>query len=144
MVITLYNTSSDSNVVHKYVTQVANMEGTLRNESNVVRPRVLIESSTLPECNYAYIPEFSRYYYITEIEAVRNGLFQINLKSDVLMSFSLMGSTGILQESERVINPYLPSRGFVKTCKTKTDILQFPSGLLETGEYILITAGGIL
>lgn len=144
MVITLYNTSSDSNVVHKYITQVANLEGTLRHESNVVRPRVLIESGTLPECNYAYIPEFGRYYYITEIEAVRNGLFQISLKSDVLMSFSLMGSTGILQESERVINPYLPSRGFVKTCKTKTDILPFPSGLLETGEYILITAGGIL
>lgn len=144
MVITLYNTSSDNNVVSKALTLVTSMQGTLRGETNVVRPRVLIESSGLPDANYAYIPDFGRYYYITEKETVRNNLFQIVLKSDPLMSFDMGSVTGILAESERMINPYLPSRGFVKTCKTKTDILQFPSGLLESGEYILITAGGLL
>lgn len=144
MVITLFNTSSDNNVVHKALSLVTTMQGALRGETNVIRPRVLIESSGLPAANYAYIPDFGRYYYITERETVRNNMFQINLKSDPLMSFNMDGVTGILSESERVINNYLPSRGFVKTCKTKTDILSFPSGLLETGEYILITAGGIL
>jgi hypothetical protein len=29
------------------------------------------------------------------------------------------------------------------TVKTKTDVINFPSGLLDDGEYILITSGGV-
>lgn len=37
--------------------------------------------------NYVYIPDFGRYYFITDIEIKNNGLFRISLKEDVLMSY---------------------------------------------------------
>lgn len=37
--------------------------------------------------NYAYIDAFGRYYYITDIIALTNELFEIHFASDVLMSF---------------------------------------------------------
>jgi hypothetical protein len=50
----------------------------------------------------------------------------------------------VLENSEAVgINEYLPSEIWTATAKTKTDIKAFPAGLSDTGEYILITSGGI-
>lgn len=37
--------------------------------------------------NYAYIPDFNRYYFVTDIVSVRSGLWLFKLKCDVLMSF---------------------------------------------------------
>ena len=37
--------------------------------------------------NYVYIPDFGRYYFVTDIEIKNNGLFRISLKEDVLMSY---------------------------------------------------------
>ena len=38
---------------------------------------------------------------------------------------------------------YMQGEMWQSTVKTKTDIINFPNGLLENGEYILITSGGI-
>ena len=38
-------------------------------------------------CNYAYIKEFNRYYFVTDIINLNRNLWRINLRCDVLMSF---------------------------------------------------------
>ena len=48
---------------------------------------------------------------------------------------------GVTPEQVEADN-YLVSESWVSKVKTKTDILQFSNGLLDSGEYILITAGG--
>ena len=40
------------------------------------------------------------------------------------------------------LSNYVVSPNGVKLVKTKTDIMVFPHGLSEQGEFILITAGG--
>ena len=146
MTIELYANTSDPNTIIKNITLQSTLSGTLKNETEtVISPHVLIESSTYPAANYAYITDFGRFYFIKEIKAIRSHIWELALDVDVLMSFNLGGVTGIASESEAVnANRYLNSRGFIKLCKTKTDIVQFPNGLLDTGEYILITAGGSL
>ena len=37
--------------------------------------------------NYAYIPEFNRYYFINDIISVRKNIWQLNMNVDVLMSY---------------------------------------------------------
>lgn len=37
--------------------------------------------------NYAYIPDFNRYYFINDIISVRNNMWRINMYVDVLMSY---------------------------------------------------------
>ena len=146
MNIKLYYTKDDNNQLSKSLTLVYDLTGNLRNESDIVHPVILIEAATLGNSNYAYIAEFDRYYFIREVKSVRTGLWLVTFESDPLMSFknSIRSLYVILQETESVSanNYLLDERVWLSTVKDKTDIITFPYGLLDTGEYILITAGG--
>lgn len=145
MTITLYNNSSEPNKISKHLTPVSTaLSGSLRNESEMVNPVVLIEGniSSLQNANYARIESFGRYYYITEMKSVRNNIVELHLHTDVLMSFNISAVSGVVIEAENIGSDYLQGRQFVRLVKSKTDILPFSGGLLDSGEYILITAGG--
>lgn len=145
MIITLYNNSSEPNKISKHLTPLnITLSGSLRNESELVNPVVLIEGniSSLQNANYARIESFGRYYYITEMKSIRNNIVELHLHTDVLMSFNISAVSGVVIEAENIGSDYLQGRQFVRLVKTKTDILNFSGGLLESGEYILITAGG--
>lgn len=145
MIITLYNNSSEPNKISKHLTPISTaLSGSLRNESELVDPVVLIEGdiSSLQNANYARIDSFGRYYYITEMKSIRNNIVELHLHTDVLMSFNISAVSGVVVEAENIGSDYLQSRQFVRLVKSKTDILPFSNGLLDSGEYILITAGG--
>ena len=142
MIINLYNNESAPNVINKSITLLATLEGALRGETNLVAPIVRIVSEGLPAFNYAHIPAFGRFYYLRDIQTVRTGVFDISLKSDPLKSFNLGSVTGVVVEAQHVGNNYLEHRHFVRNVKSKTIIRTFSNGLLDSGEYILITAGG--
>ena len=88
---------------------------------------------------------FNCYYFITDITVIRTGLFAISLMVDVLESFKsdIKNLSVILLNTQNVgSSNYLPSPVFRNNVKSKTDILNFPNGLNDSGEFILITAGG--
>ena len=137
--------NSEKNKMNKDLTAGVTLSGTLRNESNVVNPSIVINIENPTIYNYAYIEDFKRYYFITDYISLRTGIWQINLKSDVLMSFkdSILASSVLINSSETTgKNNYLSGSNWVSNCKSKTDILTFSHGLLNEGQYILITAGG--
>lgn len=144
MDIRLCNNNSEKNKINKTITAGITLSGTLRNSSNVVTPTIIINIENPTIYNYAYIPEFKRYYFITDYISVRTGIWQINLKSDVLMSFkdSILASHVLVNKSESHGDNYLSGSNWVSNCKAKTDIISFSGGLLNDGQYILITAGG--
>ena len=137
--------NSEKNKINKSLTAGVTLSGTLRNESNVVNPSIVINIENPTIYNYAYIEDFKRYYFITDYVSLRTGIWQINLKSDVLMSFkdSILASSVLINSTETTgKNNYLSGSSWVSNCKAKTDILTFSQGLLDNGQYILITAGG--
>ena len=137
--------NSEKNKINKSLTAGVTLSGTLRNESNVVTPSIIINIDNPTIYNYAYIEDFKRYYFITDYISLRTGIWQINLKSDVLMSFkdSILASNVLINSTETTgKNNYLSGSNWVSNCKAKTDILTFSQGLLNDGQYILITAGG--
>ena len=145
MDITLYKNNSEKNKISKSLSNGHTLSGTLRNESNVVSPTIIINIDNPTSYNYAYIPMFGRYYFITDFVSLRTGIWQINLKSDVLMSFKgpILNSRALIQNTQSVgKSNYLSGSNWVNNCKTKTDIIPFSNGLLNDGQYILITAGG--
>jgi hypothetical protein len=142
MQIKLYNNTSPTNKLKKSITSVLDVSGALRGETDIVNPTIRIYAANLPYFNYAYIPEFKRYYYLRNVRAVRNDIFEISLQSDALMSFDISNVTGVVTESQNLGSNYLNGRQFIRLVKSKTDIITFPNGLLDSGEYILITAGG--
>lgn len=142
MIIYLYNNESPKNKISKSITLLATLTGTLRGETNIVSPVIRIENATFPLFNYAYIPDFSRYYYLRDVREIRSNMWDISLISDPLMSFNINSVSGVVVEAQHGGSDYLEHRHFIRNVKSKTNILTFSSGLLNTGEYILITAGG--
>lgn len=142
MQIKLYNNQSPDIKINKSLSAVGTLTGTLRGESDIVNPTIRITGAALPSFDYVQIPDFGRYYYVRDIRSVRNGVWDMSLQSDALMSFDLSDVTGVVSEAQNTGSNYLQGRQFVRLVKSKTDILNFPNGLLDSGEYILITAGG--
>lgn len=142
LIINLYNNESPTNKISKNITLLGTLEGQLRNETNIVSPVVRINNNSFPAFNYARIPSFNRYYFLKDVKQVRTGIWEILLQSDPLMSFNIGSVSGILVEGTNGGSDYLEHRHFVRNVKSKTSIVNFPNGLLDSGEYILITAGG--
>lgn len=145
MNITLYINNSEKNKIGKNLTNDFSLSGTLRDATNIINPVILIELNEIGNYNYCYIPDFNRYYFITDIIAIRTGLFAVSLTVDVLESFKtdIKNLSVILLNTQNVgSSNYLPSPVFCNNVKSKTDILNFPNGLNDSGEFILITAGG--
>lgn len=145
MTLRLCVNNSEKNKINKSLTAGVTLSGELRNEANVVNPSIVISIKNPTIYNYAYIEDFGRYYFITDYISLRTGIWQINLKSDVLMSFkdSILASNVLINNTETTgKNNYLSGANWVSNCKAKTDILTFSQGLLNDGQYILITAGG--
>lgn len=144
--ISLFKTDSENNRVVKTLTDEKQLSGELRNQTSVLNPSIRIESAdNISTYNYAYISEFGRYYYITDIVSVRTNCWVVSLRCDVLMSYKdeIQGLNVILDNTQETgLSNYLSSPNWVNLVKTKTDIKVFPSGLSEQGEFILITAGG--
>lgn len=88
--IQLYQCTAERNRVNKidYMTLVDSIFGVLREETSIVSPDITVEGKTLPTFNYVYIREFNRYYYVSDITAVRNNLWLLTLDVDVLMSYN--------------------------------------------------------
>lgn len=148
MDIILYQTFSERERIGKTLSNSLTLTGTLRGESSVINPSFMIESTNPSAYNYCYISEFGRYYFIDNITSIRNSLWRIDCKVDVLMSFkdSILNLNVIvsdLSSGEPDVSTYIDGSPWVPTVKCKTDIINFPSGLLEDGEYILITSGGV-
>lgn len=146
MFLKLYNNTSEKNAITKTLTNELSLEGKLRGECTIKNPVIDIASTgNIPSYNFAYIPEFDRYYFIDNISSIRTGIWSIAMTCDVLMSFKtdILNSYAIINHTqENEITQYMSSDIWKTLVKDKTDIINFPNGLLETGEYILITAGG--
>lgn len=137
--------NSEKNKINKSLTAGVTLSGTLRNESNVVTPSIVINIDNPTIYNYAYIEDFGRYYFITDYISLRTGIWQINLKSDVLMSYKeqIKNLNVIINNSEETgANNYLSGEQWITNVKNTTNIVNFPNGLNDNGEFILITAGG--
>lgn len=147
MQIKFYNNSSEKNKIGKSLSSGLTLNGNLRDECSITSPTILVEANSLVNYNYCFIPEFNRYYFISDIVSVRNGLWRVSLKCDVLESFKsrILASSCIVdkQKSSGVANSLLDDGSYVVQSNTFNEVVSFSSGFNDTGEFILITAGAI-
>lgn len=143
--ITLQNNTSPLNKLGKTVSTITSLTGTLKNESDIINPEILVETTvdSIKNANYLTISDFGRKYFIEEIESIRNNLWLIRAHVDVLDSFqsAIKNNQAVVLRQENNFNLLLNDGVF--KCKQNPQIVHriFPSGL-GAFNYILITAGG--
>ena len=106
--INLYECTAEDKRVDKstYLTDVGTLLGTLRDACDIVNPSVTIAMNGVPDFNYVYIPIFGRYYFVDRITNVLMGLWRIDLRCDVLMTYkqAIGGLTALIARQENDYN----------------------------------------
>lgn len=145
MEIRLHFNSSDNRYINKSLDSGHVISGTLREETSIIKPIITIKNVGVLRCNYAYIPEFKRYYYINNIESVRQDVWKLYLEVDPLMSFraDILALKVVVNKQSLDINgdEYIDDGSLVTDNLMFKTIYNFPNGFNNSGEYILITAG---
>ena len=145
MQIILYNNASEPNTINKTISNALTLSGALREESSISKPKFRIcSNSNLAQYNYCYIPEFARYYFISEIVIERNGVWNISTKCDVLESFKekILGLEAVIGRQEKEYNLYFSDPEWKVYENDRVMTRDFPSGFDNTGTYYLTVAGG--
>lgn len=102
--VMLYENSDETHTVFKTLSAGKEYKGTLREGSSIVNPIILIEDPSRLKANYAYISDFNRYYFITDIISVNFNLWEVHMNCDVLMSYreGIRGLTARIRRSESI------------------------------------------
>ena len=98
--INLYKNSAEPNKLDKTadLSTVGTISGVLRQECSLINPEIIIQYDKPPDFNYCYIANFGRYYYVENIVSMRQNLWRVRLRCDVLMTYK----TQILNLTARI------------------------------------------
>lgn len=107
--INLYVNNSPDNKIGKDLTAYSTLSGTLKERSSLIDPVITVQMEGVPLCNYAYISEFGRYYFIRNIISEVNGLWTLEMHVDVLESAKadLYQQTALIARQQNLYNLYL-------------------------------------
>ena len=145
MDIKLFYNSSDNRCIKKTLQGEFNITGTLRDEASIISPTIVIQSAEPIRFNYAYIPDFKRYYYINNVESVRTGVWRVYMEVDPLMSFKtdILALKVVANKQSLITNgdEYIDDGSLVTDNLIFKNVYNFANGFNDNGEYILITAG---
>ena len=111
----LYKCSADNRQLDKSnkLTIIDTIDGVhLKDDTSIINPTLVISlksHSKLRKCNYLYIPDFGRYYFINNIVEKTGRVFEIVCHVDVLMTYKgdIKNITTLILRQENVNNPYI-------------------------------------
>ena len=144
MVIQFLHNKSEYNTINKDTELIVEKTITLKNECDLVNPYVVLKlDDVLFLSNYAYIPKFKRYYFITGIEILTKTLVGISLHVDVLESFkdNILAGTVHITESSNTDN-YYPKELDSLTSVTSHKFISNKELVLNPSK-VLATLGGV-
>lgn len=146
MEMKLYQTLDNENVINKELTLKYTINITLKNGLDISNPMIILNDKNtmnFNDCNYCYLDEFKRFYFIRSIENMNNHNWRLSLECDVLESFKndILGS--FAEYKRNVQNgDYLEFSG-ISDVRKEIDIFESDVTLNDMKEIILSTMGGV-
>ena len=142
--IQLLVNSSPKNQLDKSLSSVLTVDGTLKDDTSIIDPVIKIQCdlSSVKNCNYMYISEFGRYYFITDMRSISANVVEFSGHVDVLTTYrtQIRSNTGIIKRQENTWNLYLNDGTFAVYQNPMVLTKAFPSGF-TTQEFVLAIAG---
>lgn len=144
MNIVLYVNASEINSVDKNLTELTTLTGTLREQSSIIDPIITISNidNYIGSMNYAYIPEFNRYYFITNVESVQKNLWKVSFHVDVLFTYrdAIRANSAIIERNENEYDLKLNDGLFRTQQNPRIAQFPFPNGFNQWN-FVLAVAG---
>ena len=143
MLMKLYTTKTPNNAIGKVLENETENNIKFKSQADRTKPVVVLMSETMIDFNYAYIPDFNRYYFVENIEVTPNKIYNISLRCDVLESFKndILESSGFVNQ-QTTPNKYYNS-DYQTEIKKEVDVIKSNVTLDTTKSTILVTIGGV-
>ena len=143
--IYLYNVGEDPKKVHKGVGVVkASLQVDILPDCSLTRPKLKISASNMliSSCNYFYLNDFNRYYYIEDAVLLQHGVYEITGRVDPLKSFEggIGGLTALVLRNEFEYNGDIVDDEI--TPRIKRQITKKVIGNVGKSVNIVITVAG--
>lgn len=110
----LYQNKGELSRVDKtnYLTNKGSIYGIFRDTVSITNLTVVIEYDKFIDFNYVYIPNFNRYYFVTDIKIINNKLYELDLTVDVLMSYKygISWTYAFIDRNEYIYNPMIEDK----------------------------------
>lgn len=147
MTLTLMNNHDDSKKVRKNVTVVTTRECSVYGDCSLLAPTMILKyDSILSSCNYAYIEEFGRYYFMGSPVFMAGGRCLIYLTVDPLMSHSsdIEAIYCNIVRCEQSEISMIPDSDLM-TIGNNIEVLDFSEEFTESAQhsYVLAVLGGV-
>ena len=145
MLMKMYDTKSSNNTINKVLENEHEFDIKFKDKTDIVNPVVILHSSTLILSNYAYIPDFHRYYFVDKIELFPNSVYNITLRCDVLESFKddILASSGFINQQSQNVNKYYNSN-YQSEVRKEVDLYKSNVTIpVDVKSTILVTIGGV-
>lgn len=154
MNIVLYNNSSDRRTITKTLETIETINGAEPfGECSVHNPVMRLRPfDNWALVNYAYIADYKRYYFVTEVKIVSGNVLEISCTCDPLMSFrqQILRSVAMCVANENTSTKYIRDKNYPVSLKKSLTTYVFdadPFNIETTGyqtghNYVLTTAGG--
>lgn len=137
----LYQNKSDERYLTKNITEIPNTRQNnvyLKDRTNLIDP-VIIMDDFPKQCNYVWLSEFDRYYYVREVDFV-DGQMHVSLHVDVLMSFKdeILAKEVYSERSKVHFNDYIEDDKMVLNQYTNDRYLTFSSSPFDINQATFI------
>lgn len=137
----LYQNKSDERYLTKNITEIPNtrqLNVYLKDRTNIIDP-VIIMDDFPKQCNYVWLSEFDRYYYVRAVDFVE-GQMHIQLHVDVLMSFKdeILAKEIYSERSKTHYNDYIEDDKMILNQYTNDRYLTFSSSPFNINQATFI------
>lgn len=145
MEMKLFETLDNENVINKTINLIYVLNIKMKNDVDLVQPTIILNDKNemnFQLCNYCYLEDFNRYYFIRSIENINSNIWRLSLECDVLESFKddiLISDVEINRRMKQ--GEYYVQNSKVETVKT-IDVYKSDVKLRNTKNIILSTIGG--
>ena len=145
MEIVLYSTTDGENVINKDLDEKYRFNIKMKKDTDIITPTIILNDKSMMDfnsCNYCYIEEFNRYYFIRTVENLSNHIWALVMECDVLESFK-----NDILNSDAEINRRIKEGDYFSTnMKVETireiDVYKSDVTLVNEKNIILSTIGG--
>lgn len=142
MQVEFYHTADNANTVNKTLNLIKTINIVFRQAVNEQKPFLIINKDNLIGANYIHIPNFNRYYFISNVENYTAKLVRIELMTDLLMTYKddILNTPVLITATEK---PSYFSSNLPTQTKTIKRVVKSDITLNKENSLILTTIGGL-